>query len=226
MKRFAGKRVVVTGGTRGIGRAIVERLLEEGASVCFSSRKQKAVDATVSALTATHGPQRVYGVVAHLGKGSRQALIERAVELWGEVDEDGERGGSCIDGLVLNAAISPANTTNVLGTEEDNFAKVLGTNVTANAMLVQQAAPFLVPDTGAVVFISSVAAYQPSFPIPVYGQYFACLCLSCASLHLKRFNITGTLCIAQLFSYVCRVDCRRVENCSAWSRNCARKRIG
>lgn len=175
MSRFKDKKVVVTGGTRGIGRAIVERLLSEGAFVCFSSRKKDAVEAAVAELASVYGAERVFGVVAHLGRDSRTDVVDRAVELWG-----GE-----LHGLVLNAAVSPP-IMNVLDADERGFAKVLGTNVTANAMLVQAAAPHLAAtakkakasaaddeeDGGgaAVVLISSISAYNPTFPHPVYGQ--------------------------------------------------------
>jgi 3-oxoacyl-[acyl-carrier protein] reductase len=157
-QRFAGKKFCVSGGTRGIGRAVVDRLLSEGAFVCFSSRTEDAAKSTVAELAAIHGAGRVVGVESHLGRDNRVALVERAVEVWG-----GE-----IHGLVLNAAVSPP-VTSILEADERAFEKILSTNVTANALLVQAAVPHFAAGDAAVVFISSISAYAPAFPHPVYG---------------------------------------------------------
>lgn len=157
MSRFVDKKVVVTGGTRGIGRAIVEQLLREGAFVCFSARRQKSVDAAIQELSAIYGSDRIMGVVSNLGRENRVNLVQKAVELWGE-----------IHGLVLNAAISPP-VTSVLEAEERIISKIFATNVTANALLVQEAIPHLVEGEASIVFISSTAAYNPTFPLPIYG---------------------------------------------------------
>jgi dehydrogenase/reductase SDR family protein 4 len=169
-QRFTGKNVIVTGGTRGIGRAVVERLLQEGARVCFSARKEASVTEAVAELAAVHGSHRVAGVVADLSRDNRVDLVARAAELW-----DGQ-----VHGLVLNAAISPP-VTSVLEADQRAFDKILGTNVTANALIVKEAAQYFVDGEAAVVFISSVAAYRPAFPLPVYGVYIllrVCLCAS------------------------------------------------
>lgn len=156
---FNNKKFVVTGGTRGIGRAVVERLLSEGAYVCFSSRKEDACAKATAELAAVYGKGRVHGVVAHLGRESRTELIDHAVSLWGE-----------IHGLVLSAAVSPP-ITSALDAPERSYDKILSTNVTANALLVQAAAPHFVENESSVVIISSISAYAPAFPHPVYGKY-------------------------------------------------------
>ena len=51
-RRFEGKGVIVTGGNRGIGRAIVERFAAEGADVLVTGRNEETIDATVAAVEA------------------------------------------------------------------------------------------------------------------------------------------------------------------------------
>jgi len=59
METLSGKIAVVTGGTRGIGRAIVERLLREGVSVAFCGRTRESVDRSVTSLNGA--PGKVFG---------------------------------------------------------------------------------------------------------------------------------------------------------------------
>lgn len=100
---LAGRRAVVTGGTKGIGRAVADELLSEGASVAFCSRHSEEVKDAEDALRAAHGDHdgtRVFGFTAD---------VTRADEVTGFVDEAaGALGG--IDILVNNAgAAHPGN---------------------------------------------------------------------------------------------------------------------
>jgi NAD(P)-dependent dehydrogenase (short-subunit alcohol dehydrogenase family) len=90
MDSLKGKQAVVTGGTRGIGRAIAERLLRDGASVVICGRSQVTVDEAVAAMQPLG---RVFGVVADISQ------VEGARALFARVD--GEFGG--LDILVNNA---------------------------------------------------------------------------------------------------------------------------
>jgi NAD(P)-dependent dehydrogenase (short-subunit alcohol dehydrogenase family) len=80
-----GKAAMVTGGTRGIGRAIVERLLEEGVRVAFCGTKKETVDAAAAEFSSTDG--EAFGVVADVSKFDQvRRLVAAAKERFGGLD--------------------------------------------------------------------------------------------------------------------------------------------
>ncbi|MBT4903652.1 MAG: SDR family NAD(P)-dependent oxidoreductase, partial [Flavobacteriaceae bacterium] len=90
-----GKVAVVTGSSKGIGKAIAEALAEFGAKVIVSSRSQEAVDAVAEEFKAKG--YEATGIACHVGdEDQRQALIQKTVALYGGVDI-----------LVNNAATNP-----------------------------------------------------------------------------------------------------------------------
>lgn len=76
-KNIENKTAVVTGGTRGIGRAIAARLLEEGARVAICGRRQKSVDDAVRELSPKG---RIFGMAADVSKLEEVRLFVRAVQ--------------------------------------------------------------------------------------------------------------------------------------------------
>ena len=138
MPRLAGKRCVITGAAQGIGRAIAERFVAEGATLLLAD-----IDAArVEALAAALGQQAFIADVAK--KAEVEALIARAAELWGGLDV-----------LVNNAGIThPASLDDL--TEED-FDRVFATNL-KSALWGTQAAARLMGPGSAVINMSSVNA--------------------------------------------------------------------
>ncbi|HYE65690.1 MAG TPA: SDR family oxidoreductase [Pyrinomonadaceae bacterium] len=111
-----GQTAIVTGSTRGIGRAIAEALVREGMNVCISARKEDEIERTVNELSEV-GEGRVAGVACDVRDYEEvKALIEHAVAEFGGVDL-----------LVNNAGIGIYRRVEDLSPED--FRAVLETNL-------------------------------------------------------------------------------------------------
>ncbi|MFI2280767.1 SDR family oxidoreductase [Nocardia beijingensis] len=160
--RFAGKTAIVTAASRGIGLAIAERLVAEGAKVVITGRTQDTLDAAVAALG---GPSTALGVAGKADDVEHQAAtIRQALETFGSADL-----------LVNNAGINPTYGPMV---ELDLGAarKVVEVNCIAALSWVQQIhRAWMKEHGGAVVNISSVSGLRPSPNIGFYGASKAML---------------------------------------------------
>ena len=153
-----GQVAIVTGSSRGIGRAIAERMAEHGAQVVISSRKAEACAEVAAAINATHGAGRAISIPAN---------ISRKEELRHLVDETTRQLGR-IDILVCNAASNPYYGP-MAGLADEQFRKILDNNVIANHWLIGFAAPQMVARRdGSIVIVSSIAGLRGT---PVIGAY-------------------------------------------------------
>ena len=154
---LAGKTAIVTGSTKGIGRAIAVALARAGAKVAVSSRDAGRVGETAQALTdAGH---TVIGVPCNIGrKDELQNLVDRTKSELGPVDI-----------LVCNAAINPYYGP-AMEIPDDVFAKVMHTNIQAQLWLAQMVAPDMkARKDGAIVLISSIGGLRGSDVIGAYN---------------------------------------------------------
>ncbi|MEA2833679.1 MAG: hypothetical protein QOG66_1881 [Methylobacteriaceae bacterium] len=156
---LTGKVAVVTGSSRGIGRAIVERMAEHGAKVVVSSRKAGPCEEVVKGIEAKHGKGRAISIPANISaKDDLKHLVEEATRQFGK-----------IDALVCNAASNPYYGP-LMGISDDQFRKILDNNVIANNWLIQFASPQMIErKDGAIIIVSSVGGLKGNAIIGAYA---------------------------------------------------------
>ena len=153
---LAGRRALVTGGSRGIGRAIALAYAEAGARVAVASRRQDGVDAVAREIEASGGT--ALPVACHVGRREDiDALVDRVVAAWGGLDV-----------LVNNAGSNPAMAP-LAELAEPVWDKILTVNLKGAFLLCQRVAPLMVAaGCGSIVNVSSVAGASPW---PLLGAY-------------------------------------------------------
>jgi 3-oxoacyl-[acyl-carrier protein] reductase len=147
------KIAIVTGGTKGIGRAIAEALLREGISVCITARKQNEIDQTVSELGGN-----TTGFICDVRDYDQvKALIDYTVK---------ELSG--LDILINNAGIGTFET--VEETSPENFRAVLETNLFGVFYCCHEAIPRMKKRGGGyIINISSLAGANPHPRMAAYN---------------------------------------------------------
>lgn len=155
---LTGKVAIITGSSRGIGRAIAEALADQGAKVVISSRNQDACDAVADAINARH-PDAATAIAASIS--SKEALQEL-------VTETRARFGR-IDILVCNAASNPYYGP-MAGISDEQFRKIFDNNVLANHWLISMVAPEMrARKEGSIVIVSSIGGLTSSQTIGAYN---------------------------------------------------------
>ena len=154
---LTGKVAIVTGSSRGIGRAIAEELAAHGATVVISSRKQDACEEVAEAINASGG--KAIAIAASISdKEALKELAERTLTELGRVDV-----------LVCNAASNPYYGP-MAGITDDQFRKILDNNVLSNHWLVQMIAPQMVQrGDGSIIIVSSIGGLSSSTVIGAYN---------------------------------------------------------
>jgi 3-oxoacyl-[acyl-carrier protein] reductase len=154
---FTGLRVLVAGGSRGIGRAIALGFAQAGADVAICARSQGPLDATRDEIAAFG--VRALGTACDLGDGAAVAgWVGSAAETLGGIDV-----------LVNNASGFGGPDT------EEGWAAGLSVDVMATVRASRAAAPFLKLARGSIVNVSSISGYKASTRNPAYAAVKALL---------------------------------------------------
>jgi NAD(P)-dependent dehydrogenase (short-subunit alcohol dehydrogenase family) len=154
---LSGRRVLVTGASRGIGFAIAQGLAQRGASIVITGRKAETLSAAAEQLRSS-GPQ-VQAIVCHQGD---PAAI-------GSLFEQLDRMEAIPEIVVVNAATNPVMGP-LLHTELAAWQKIVEVNLTGAFITAQQAARRMLPKKkGSLIFMASIAGLDPMPAIPAYS---------------------------------------------------------
>jgi NAD(P)-dependent dehydrogenase (short-subunit alcohol dehydrogenase family) len=153
-----GKVAIVTGSSRGIGRASAEAMARLGARVVISSRKAEACEAVARDIRKVGGEALV--LPCNVSRRAEvEALVASTLRAYGRVDI-----------LVCNAAVNPVYGP-LAELTDDAFEKVMGTNVRSNLWLSNMVIPGMAErGDGAVVIVSSIAGLMGNDRLGAYGM--------------------------------------------------------
>lgn len=165
--RFRGRVALVTGASRGIGLAVAERLVAEGAQVCLTARSAEPL---AEAVTLLGGERHALAVAGKTDDPEHQAAaVDRAVATFGRLDV-----------LVNNTGINPV-FGDVLDQPDSALRKLFDVNVIAGLGWLRQARrAWMGEHGGSVVNMTAVAGQRPATGIGAYGASKA------AAIHLTQ----------------------------------------
>src|SRR3982074_3105019 len=156
---MSGKVAVITGSTRGIGRAIAERMAEHGAKVVISSRKQDGCDSVPREINEKFGKGTAVAIAANISaKENLQNLVDESNRAFGKIDV-----------LVCNAASNPYYGP-LGGISDDQFRKILDNNIVANNWLTNLVVPQMIErKDGSIIIVSSIGGLKGSTNLGAYA---------------------------------------------------------
>ncbi|HPA91395.1 MAG TPA: SDR family oxidoreductase [Quisquiliibacterium sp.] len=157
---LTGKVALLTGASKGMGRAMAEGLAEHGARVMLSSRKLDQCQAAADEINAKVGEQRAFAFACNAGyKEQLQSLVAVTRAKLGPIDI-----------VVGNAGVNPFYGS--MGEIPDEaYDKIMATNVKSNNWLAQMVAPDMIAKgRGSMMFTSSIGAFKASLTLGTYSM--------------------------------------------------------
>ena len=157
---LAGKTAIITGSTRGIGRAIAECFAEHGAKIVVSSRTIGSCEEVRDEINRQYGDGTAIAIAADISsKSDLQHLVDETTRQLGKVDV-----------LVCNAASSSAYHGPLGGIPDGDFRQILEHNVISNHWLINFAAPQMIErKEGSIIIVSSIGGMRGSSIIGAYS---------------------------------------------------------
>lgn len=156
---LSGKVALLTGSSKGMGRAMATGMAEHGAKVMISSRKLDQCQALADEINGKCGDERAFAFACNAGyKDQLQALVNATRERLGAIDI-----------VVGNAGVNPfyGSMTKI---PDDAYDKIMATNVKSNLWLAQMVAPDMIAKhKGSMIFTSSVGAFGASTSLGAYA---------------------------------------------------------
>ena len=158
---LTGKVALITGSSRGIGKAIAEAYARQGAKVIITSRKLDACEAVAAQINEENydAPGEAMAIACNVSDvGQLTSLVDRVKEEWGRIDI-----------LVCNAAVNPYHGP-MSGIDDGAWEKILQVNVTNVLKLCNMVLPDMAARRdGAVILISSVGGLKGSINLGAYA---------------------------------------------------------
>ena len=155
---LTGKTAIITGSSRGIGKAIAHRLAEHGANVVVSSRKADVCEAAAAEINDKVARKAAISIPANIAaKDALQNLVDETNRAFGQID-------ICVCNAASNPYFGPMG-----GISDEQFMKILQNNIVSNHWLINMCAPQMRERRdGAIIIISSIGGLRGS---PVIGAY-------------------------------------------------------
>ncbi len=147
---LAGKVALVTGGGRGIGKAITQRLAEAGADVVIASRKMENLEATAKEFASL--PGRVLPIACHVGRADQiESLVKETESRLGPVD------------ILVNNSATNIGQGPALQVSDEMLDKMIEVNIKAALRLVRWVVPRMIERNrgGSIINIASIAGLRP-----------------------------------------------------------------
>ncbi|MBI3208240.1 MAG: SDR family oxidoreductase [Candidatus Solibacter usitatus] len=148
--RLDGKVAIVTGGGRGIGKAIAKRFAEAGANVVIASRKMESLEAAVKECAGL--PGKVDAVQCHVGRADQlQSLVEEAEKLFGPID------------ILVNNSATNIGQGPALEVSDEALLKTMEVNVLSVHRLIRLLVPKMIArgTGGSIINLASIAGMRP-----------------------------------------------------------------
>jgi len=169
--QLQGKVAIVTGGSRGIGKAIAATFAREGATTVICGRKQESLDRAAQEIGS-----RVVPMACHVGKPEELArLVDRVTSEHGRID------------ILVNNAGTNVAQGNCLTIDDGQFDKMIEVNLKSAFRLTRLVAPGMCArGSGSIINVSSIAGLRPQFEGLMYSTTKAALIMmtKCYALEL------------------------------------------